>query len=227
MISYSELVKLEGPVRYDHTGKGHLKMLNHDFPWSITEVEFQFIYNYIIERQYIRGFEVATAFGISSLAAALAFKDNRGKIVTMDAYVEEAMNDPMAYKTIDPSVYDESDGFKSVTFLREYFELNDVLYPVIGWSPTNVSAAIREICSEGELDYAFIDAGHFEDSVRNDILAVAPFMKKGGTMLFHDVYDYFITPAIRDLIRDLSGNDLEVIIPHPYGENTGVVEWAK
>lgn len=123
MITYNDLVALEGPVRYEHSGRGHLKMVNHTFPWSLTEPEFQYLYNLIIERKYTCGFEVATAFGISSLAAALAFKETGGRIVTMDAYIEEAMNDPMAYKSIDPSVYDDSDGFKSVKFLVEHFEL--------------------------------------------------------------------------------------------------------
>lgn len=52
-------------------------------------------------------------------------------------------------------------------------------------------------------------------------------MKSGGVIVFHDVYDYFITPAIRDLVKELSGSDIEIVVPHPYGENLGVVEWVK
>ena len=72
-----------------------------------------------VEHNLQRGYECATAFGISSCAIGLGFKQTGGKIVTMDAYIEEKCQNPGAYKDFERTVYEQSDGYKSVKYLIE------------------------------------------------------------------------------------------------------------
>src|SRR4051794_33318627 len=69
--------------------KSSLKMRAHHLPWSITEREGHFIAEFIQRHKLKRGFEVATAFGVSALYAATGLKSNDGLLVTMDIYAEE------------------------------------------------------------------------------------------------------------------------------------------
>jgi len=84
----------DGPVQYELTEMGHIKMVNHLYPYSIKEREFNFLRDLIAHNNLKNGFECATAFGISSLALGLGFKETGGKCVTMDAYIEEKCEDP-------------------------------------------------------------------------------------------------------------------------------------
>lgn len=223
---YDQLVALTGPVRYEICGRGHLKMANHPFPWSITNVEFTWITDFVKSYNLKAGFEVATAFGISSLAAALAMKETGGKLVTMDAYIEEASNDPLIYRHAQPQTYEQADGYRSVNYLISQFDLENTLIPFVGWSPINTAEAITSVFGDdAQLDYAFIDAGHFEEAVLADLNAIAPFMKKGGFVLFHDVYDYCFTPAVHARVRELTGNDIDIVLPPPQGDSLGVLQW--
>jgi len=41
MNEFSEIIKFEdGPVQYENTGSGHIKMKQHPYPYSIKEEEF-------------------------------------------------------------------------------------------------------------------------------------------------------------------------------------------
>lgn len=225
MISYHDLLHLNGDIRYERSGNGHLKMAGTDFPLSIKETEFNFIHDLIVQNNFVRGFEVATAFGISALAAGLAFSKTGGTLVTMDAYIEEHSRDPEIYRHAEPVTYENMKGYQSVQFLRSHFSLESHLVPVVGWSPRDVPHAIQSQFGTDLLDYAFIDAGHFEHAIINDITAIAPFMRVGGTMVFHDVYPWSVTPTVHKLIHTLSGNHVTILIEPPEGENMGFVLW--
>ena len=97
-------------------------MLQHPYPYSILQEEFDFLKNIIVENNLKCGYECATAFGISSLAIGLGFKQTGGKCVTMDAYIEEKCEDPGKYKNFEKQVYEQDDGYKSVKYLIEKFE---------------------------------------------------------------------------------------------------------
>jgi predicted O-methyltransferase YrrM len=223
MSIFNDILAIDqGPVRYGLSGNGHLKMELHNFPLSIKEVEFEYIRNLIIDNNLQRGFEVATAFGISALAATMGFKKTGGKLISMDAYVEEKLDSANMYENRQPEFNQEADGFKSALYLADHFGVAEHVDFAIGWSPQDVPDAVK-ICHGGEkLDYAFIDAGHFSYQIIADTQAIAPFFGDRGVVLYHDVYETF-TDEVRSVIKDCFGDDVEIVIPFPDGENLGAV----
>lgn len=170
-----------------------LKMTNHDNPYSITLSEFEFMRDFIQRHKLRRGFECATAFGISALAAGLGFKETYGTLVTIDAYIEEKYNKAKAYRGKREVNDDDPDGLKSVKWLSSAYDLQDVIMPSIGWSPDDVPAAIVEhYGTVNKLDFVFLDAGHWDEAGVNDIAAIRPFISldKPFAMFMHDASNF-------------------------------------
>jgi predicted O-methyltransferase YrrM len=220
---FNEIPKIKnGPVKYQKIHKGNIKMENHPYPYSILEEEYNYLYNLVVENNLQRGFELATAFGISGSAIGRAFKKTGGKFVTMDAYVEEKCKDPGRYKDFEKEVYDQSDGYKSVKFLIEHFELQDTMFAEIGWSPDDVETCIRRNFQE-KLDFVFLDAGHFEEHMIRDINAIRPHLADKFIFVFHDVYNNSCTTKVHNHVKECFGKNIEIVLPYPKGENMGVV----
>jgi predicted O-methyltransferase YrrM len=224
MSNYFEqiLALNDGPVSYESVSGGNLKMKNHQYPYSIKQSEFDFLTDLVTKYNLQRGYECATAFGISSLAIGLGFKNTGGRCVTMDAYVEEVLDNPGAYENIDPLVYEKSDGYKSVNYLIDKFGLRDILYPEIGWSPYDTEKSIRKWIKE-PLDFVFIDAGHFEHQMIKDISSFVPLLGEKYVIAFHDVYPWSFTDKVHEHLYNLIGKRVEIMLPQPHGENLGVV----
>lgn len=221
---FDEIVKIEdGPVGYEHSGRGHIKMRGHDFPLSIKQEEFDFLTKLVVDNNLQRGFECATAFGISGLASALGFKQTGGKLVTMDAYIEEKCRDAGAYKDFERQVYEQADGYKSVKHLIKHFELENTFFPEIGWSPDDVESVIEKHYKGEKLDFVFLDAGHFPEQMIKDISAIAPYLGKKFVFVFHDIYPWSFSEDVHKLCRDLFNKDVEIKVPHPAGENLGYI----
>ena len=222
---YSEITDLtDGPVQYEKVDRGHLKMVGHQFPLSILEKEFNYITDKIIEKDCKLGFEVATAFGISGLAAGLGFKQTNGKLLTIDAYIEESNNDPIAYQSATKSLFNEADGFKSVNFLIEKFGLKDNMIAEVGWSPNDIEPLLlKHFGPTFELDYIFIDSGHFKQQFIEEIRTLSKYTKKDALVIFHDAYDYMIDEEVHGIIMECFGGRIEIIYTMPDGENLGVV----
>lgn len=212
----------DGPVQYEMTNTNNIKMVQHPYPFSIKEAEFNFLTDLITKHNLKRGYECATAFGISSLALGLGFKNTGGKCVTMDAYIEEKCKDPGAYETFAREVYEQADGFKSVKYLIEQFGLQENLFPEIGWSPDDTESAVRKHITE-PLDFVFIDAGHFPEQMIKDIDAFLPLLGEKYVLAFHDVYPWSYTEAVHEHLFKKIGKRVEIAVPHPAGENLGVV----
>lgn len=62
------------------------------------------------------------------------------------------------------------------------------------------SLEANELINFEELDFCFIDAAHDYESVKSDIIAWLPKVKKGGWMIFHD-YGLFegVTKAVDEM----------------------------
>jgi predicted O-methyltransferase YrrM len=223
MSDFKRILELkDGPVQYEMIDKGNIKMVQHPYPYSIKESEFNFLTNLVIENNLQRGYECATAFGVSSLAIGLGFKHTGGKVVTMDAYIEEKCKNPGAYENFSREVYDKSDGYKSVNYLVDSFGLKDVLFPEIGWSPDDTETCIRKHFSE-PLDFVFIDAGHFPEQMIKDIDAFLPLLGEKYVLAFHDVYPWSFSTIVHDHLFSKIGKKVEIKVPFPEGENLGVV----
>lgn len=177
-----------GPVHYVRENNG-IRMSNHAMPISISDDEWKFISTFINLYDLRCGFEVATAFGVSACAIGMGLQRNGGKLITMDAYIEEQYNDCSQYRAVSNVVNTESDGLRSTQFLIEHFGLSDVVFPRMGWSPTDTDNVIRSILRGGErLDFAFIDALHYDEAVIRDLEAVRPFLSSSHVVFLHDVH---------------------------------------
>jgi len=140
----------------------------------------------------------------------------------MDAYIEEKCQNPGAYKDFERTVYETSDGYKSVKYLIEKFELQNTLFPEIGWSPDDTFRCIKNHFRE-KLDFVFIDAGHFEDQMIKDIDAFLPLLADKYVLAFHDVYEWSFSNKVHDYLMNTIGKKVEIMIPSGRGENLGVI----
>lgn len=202
-----------------------LRMKKHLQPWSIKNTEFDFLYNTIIENNLKCGYEVATAFGISSLAAGLAFKQTGGKLVTMDAYIEEKYNDCSAYTNIEHyKPKNKPDGLIVTEYLIKKYNLEGVVFPEIGWSPSDTDLVLSKNfdLTKNKLDYIFIDAGHWDDAAIKDINSVIPYLSNDCHIFFHDIHCF--TDKFFNHIKNTLGAKCEVVVALPLGFNLAKIK---
>lgn len=176
-------------IKLIRAGKS-LRMHNHNNPLSIADVEFDFIYNFVKRHKLKNGYEIATAFGVSMLAPALAMKEHGGHLVTMDAYIEEQYNDCSGYVG-KIGTYSDSDGFKSAQHLIKTYGLENVVTPIVGFSPNDTKSALERAfdLNKQKLDYVFIDGLHTDDAVIKDLGSIMPYLNKNRyVVFFHDTH---------------------------------------
>jgi len=183
---HSRALAQDAEIKY-HPENGSLRMVNHNMPLSIKNDEFAFIKDFVVENNLKRGYEIATAFGVSATAFGLGLKETGGRMVTMDAYIEEQYNDCSAYRN-KKGTYQDADGYKSMQFLIDTFDLHDIIIPVVGWSPDDTADAITSVFGEEKLDFVFIDALHYDEAVIADVNSVLPFLDDRYAIFFHDVH---------------------------------------
>lgn len=207
------------PMRLERAGKS-LRMHNHRNPCCIADIEFDFLYSFVKKHQLKNGYEVATAFGVSMLAPALAMKEYGGRLVTMDAYIEEQHNNCMAYRGASKA-FQNADGFKSAKRLINMYGLQDVVSLYVGFSPDNVEIALktRFNLNSDKLDYVFIDGLHTNDAVIKDLRAVLPYLNRERyVVFFHDTHCFDNT--VKEFVKNKLGKHW-LLIPkceHPSGE---------
>lgn len=181
------------PIKYEYvrvwteTESPGLKMVGYEYPVGMKENEINFMYNTIVRNNLRSGFEIATGFGASTYGLGMAFKETKGKLVTLDAYIEEARQNPNGYKNEQTYHPDDPVGFRSVNQLIEFGKLEKIVFPEIGYSPTAVEPLIKKHQIE-ELDFILIDGGHWDDAVIRDIEALGPFLKKDAWIFLHDTH---------------------------------------
>ena len=199
-----------------------LKMKSHWHPWSIKKTEFLFLKNFIKINKMQRAYEVATAFGISSLAIGLGLKATKGKVVTMDAYIEERYNDSNMYMDKKEIHYENNDGYKSVQHIIDVWNLKNTVFPMIGWSPDDTERNLAKVFNlqEEKLDFVFIDGGHFPSQIIKDVESVIPFLGKDFAIFFHDS-DF--ADSVHQFLREKFGKTVECVIPRPVGWDLGML----
>lgn len=233
MSEFFEIPKLKwGPVQYFinryHNNEDNevfenysISMYGHQFPLSIRPTEFEFLKDLIIKYNLKSGFELATAFGVSTTALGLGFKQTGGKLLTMDAYVEE--REQFYQQTYENTeVNFDSDGFKSVNYLIEYFRLKEIVYPTIGWSPNDLVKSISSFPNPS-FDFVFLDAGHSPRQVILDLRALYPLLGKKFVFVFHDYFDNVFTDEVKKVIIELFGTEPNIELKQPYGDNLAII----
>lgn len=191
-----------------------LRMVGTQYPNSLTEPEFNYLKNVIIENNLQKGFEVATGAGISTLAIGLGFKETNGKLVTMDAYNEEFLQDPLSDNS-DKKFYD-SKGYKSVKQLIEKFNLEENVKAKVGWSPSDTETCINSVFSpEEKLDFIFIDAFHTDEAAIKDFDSIKNRINpEKFVVALHDVDGL---PETVKYVEDFFGIKSELVSERPWG----------
>lgn len=228
MSAFDDILQIKNSdFVYTLESRGNISLNKKRVPLSIRKYEFDQITENIVKYNLKRGYECATAFGVSAMAAGHGFKQTGGKLVTMDAFVEEYMNSDSAYRNItDPVRFEESTNRKSARFLIEHFGLQDVVFSEIGWSPIDVASVLSKHYKEDEkLDFVFIDAGHFPHQVLLDIQAIVPFLAEKNVLMFHDVYPFVFDHNVNDYLYGKFGKKIEILATPEsgLGDNLGIM----
>lgn len=189
---HSELVEISKKMNLGFgleilDGMDFLKMTNHFHPFSLRETEANIVYDIIINNNLKFGYEVATAFGISSCVMGQALCQTNGKLVSIDSYVEESLGTSTSYThetRIDTDGIN-SDGYNMAKGLIESLGIENNVYLEIGWSPDDNRRLIEKHFTE-QLDFIFIDGGHSEAQIDLDVKNLLPFLKTKSIIFFHD-----------------------------------------
>jgi hypothetical protein len=177
------------PLELGETGD-FLKLAERKFPWSLKHKEFDFVRSLIASFGLRRGFEVATGFGVSTLAIALGLKSTGGSCVSMDAYIEESFDDWISYEGRKLVGNENALGYRSAAALLRKFNVGRHMALRIGWSPDDVGSIITGVHGAQKLDLAFIDGLHTEEAVVTDMEAVLPHLGERFVILLHDSHDF-------------------------------------
>jgi predicted O-methyltransferase YrrM len=211
------------PVKYKLWSDGKsLVMENHRWPMSLYETEFFFLKDLVIRYNLKNGYEVATGFGVSAIGAGLGFKENKGKLVTIDSYVEEKSENYFIYRDREPVSYENTDGWKSVNFLIKSFGLDDIITPKVGWSPYDIPTILSEYTQE-KFDYAFIDGGHFPEQIIKDTEVILPYLADKCIVVYHDTFPDYFTEEVMNYIELKLGKRPTIALPEPHGLNISTV----
>jgi predicted O-methyltransferase YrrM len=181
---------VEDPDSLDDFDKSK-KLKERNFPYSCTDEEGMILYEAVNTLKLKSGFEIATAFGYSSLFLGLAFGQNKGKLISLDCYVEE-WKDSFLYDFEDLRLVTEEVkkevalnnlpiGLKYAQANRDKLGLQNNIDYQIGISPQDLPYIVKD-----KIDFAFIDGGHFGDQPTKDFLGVYPQLNEECIVFFHD-----------------------------------------
>lgn len=211
---FKDLVSFtDGPDKIIRNQYGMLQLQSKSFPWSVKEFEFDVLRSLVSTFNCKRGFEVATGFGVSAVALGLGFKETQGKLVTVDAYVEEFNNHPDNYRRHHPTLHTQAIGYRMVRYLMGKFNLENTVFPEVGWSPRDVSDILkRHLTPEEKIDFAFIDGGHFSEQVIRDVEGILPFLAPKHLIVFHDGFNQVFNSATIARIEFLLKKPMRMLV---------------
>jgi predicted O-methyltransferase YrrM len=115
-----------------------------------------------------RALEIGSYLGSSALFICAGLEHGGGHLICVDTWMNHTM----------PEARDTYEEFKSNTRPYEH-----MITPV-----RKLSQEVTEADIGGPLDFAFIDGDHSEVTARTDFQLVAPWLKTGGLLAFHDLH---------------------------------------
>lgn len=151
-------------------------------PISITQREAIHMYNFIVSHNLKNGYECATGTGISALVAGLAFKENGGKLATLDAYIEQNYKLSNVYRD-KQEVYTDSIPYQTINKMLERYGLENTVTLKQGWSPD----AVPDL-GLANIDFVHIDAGHWDEAVQRDLQVIKPYLADKYAIFIHDTH---------------------------------------
>lgn len=128
-----------------------------------------------------RALEIGSHIGSSALFVCAGLEQGGGHLVCVDTWMNQTM----------------PDGEKD-TFLE--FQSNTLPYAHMITPVRKFSYELDMAEIGGPLDFVFIDGDHSEVGVRNDFRLVAPSVKLGGLIAFHDLISCY--PGVNIVIGE-------------------------
>ncbi len=172
------------------------RLRDRKFPYSLTFEEGMLFHFLVAANGLKSGYEIATAFGMSSFFIATAMQKTGGHLISADAYIEEEMEDFLydheATKAHVDKIADlqkqkrHSKLPRGLQFAIEgamELQIESVVDYRIACSPEGVP----DLLDGRVLDFAFIDGGHFGEQPILDVKSVLPYLDQDRfLMMFHD-----------------------------------------
>tara|TARA_R110000803_G_scaffold61624_1_gene121567 strand:- start:620 stop:1327 length:708 start_codon:yes stop_codon:yes gene_type:complete len=192
LITHKELVNLSQKLNLGFSLEfidiESLKLTNHHHPFSLTQNEAYILYALLLKNNVKNVFEIATAFGISSIVIGQALSNTQGKLVSIDAYVEEHFNDSMGYTPDFKFVKDkeDADGYLMAESLVNTLDLSNIITLKTGWSPNDIPLIYKTTFNKQKIDALFLDGGHSEKQIYLDITHMMRYLDIESLIFFHD-----------------------------------------
>lgn len=152
--------------------------LNKKLPYSISEYEFNYMKYFILKNNLKSGYELATGIGISSISIGFAIGCNGGKLITVDSYLEEMIQNQPIDNT-DISVSDDP-------LIR-----NKKLFNSLGLNNIHSYKAFSPACSsilDEELDFVFFDCPKDANDFIRDASILKDRMSNKFAIFVHDTH---------------------------------------
>jgi len=138
-----------------------------------------------------RALEIGSHIGSSALFICAGLRHGGGQLLCVDTWMNGTM----------------PDGTKD-TFAE--FTANCLPYAAMITPIRKFSGALTAADIGGPLDMVLIDGDHSEESVREDLAIVAPWIKLGGYVAFHDLRSLF--PGVHIVLGEaLASRDWQLV----------------
>lgn len=191
-----------------------IKLANKSLPISINEHEFNFIHDFILKHDLKMGYELATGIGISTLSAGIAFKKNNGKLISMDNYIEEKIQEQQI-SNVSNYIFEDSISYVFVKNVLEHFDLMGHVELRIGISPIDSINIFKKL--DKKIDYVLIDCPKNDSDFERDFMSLIEYINNEKFVIFvHDTHTF--TKKSFDLVNSCLGIEMKLI--YDYYENT-------
>jgi len=215
---YQSLVDTGRYCYWNKSRPNAIRMAEKKYPVSITSVEFDALHTLVASTKRQVAYEIATGFGVSACAIGLGLRQTNGKLLTIDAYIEESYDSDTNYLGKERTVADNPIGLAHANELFAALNITNVIAKK-GWSPDDVPALITDIFGNLGIDFIFIDGGHTYEQVMNDLNATKPFRTSDCIVALHDSH-IFNQDQLKSLEQELDCK-FGRVLPHndPNGFN--------
>lgn len=180
--------------------------LNLNISDNVHRVEPVLFKSLCIYEGYKKIVEIGTQFGETTYYLCQAAELNGGRVLTYDFF------DPIgAYKK-------GGHGEREIAEKRlQHFIDKRIVKITTANSKDEKFQSLLKADTKGVIDFAFIDADHTYDGVKNDFEKVYPLLSSNGMIVFHDTANHIgVRKFIIELLTELNDGTFSVI-NMPYG----------
>jgi predicted O-methyltransferase YrrM len=169
---------------------------------SLTTLEATLLASFLKIINPIKIFEFGTFLGYSS--SVFLKNSEEATVYTLDLEGEiKFNNDDLIKVLIDDSLNDKYLSYKQSLegpkYLQKFLKSNDQRIKIL----KSNSLTFDESLYKDQIDFVFVDGGHFFDIIKNDTEKSFNMLKKGGIIVWHD-YDSKIHSDVTEYLDELS-----------------------